>query len=66
MNLEAFPKLQFWESNLKFMGKSGLFGRFFQEPVPKPCDFSARIWDRLPKQSILWTNRFTNVKQGGI
>jgi hypothetical protein len=30
--MEAFPKLQFWESNLRFMGKSGLktaFSRAF-------------------------------------
>jgi hypothetical protein len=26
--IEAFPKLQFWESNLKFRGKSGLQAAF--------------------------------------
>jgi hypothetical protein len=28
LNNEAFPKLKFWESNLKFRGKSGLLAVF--------------------------------------
>jgi tetratricopeptide (TPR) repeat protein len=28
LGLEAFPKLKFWESNLKFRGKSGLLTAF--------------------------------------
>jgi hypothetical protein len=41
--LEAVPKLQFWNSNLGFKGKSGTFDRFFQELVSKPTGF----WNKL-------------------
>ena len=34
--IEAFPKLQFWKSNLRFIGKTGLLDGF-PKPVPKPC-----------------------------
>jgi hypothetical protein len=40
---EAVPKLQFWNSNLRFKGKSGAFDRFFQEVVSKPTGF----WNNL-------------------
>jgi hypothetical protein len=42
LSLEAFPKLQFWESCLGFMWKKRTLGRFFQKPGPKPCAFSAQ------------------------
>jgi hypothetical protein len=41
--LEAVPKLQFWNSNPGFKGKSGAFDRFFQELVSKPTGF----WNKL-------------------
>jgi hypothetical protein len=40
--LEPFSKRaerQFWESNLRFKGKSGLFSRFFQSLSQNPVGF---------------------------
>jgi hypothetical protein len=35
--MRLFQNFSFWNSFSVFKGKTGAFGRFFQEPVPKPC-----------------------------